>query len=142
MNGSYRATSVSSSVSAVAEQDGDSQMGWDFGFSTFFTGVDIATIARTAAANAVSLLGARKIPTMRCPALLDNRVATEILEVLGVGLPGGKCPEREIAPGREAGGEVLSPLLGYLTTAPLTRRISTAPFDGEGTASRKTPVVE
>ncbi|RQW77777.1 MAG: TldD/PmbA family protein [Geobacter sp.] len=142
VNGSYRATSVSSSVSAVAEQNGDSQMGWDFGFSTFFSGVDIETIARTAAANAASLLGARKIPTMRCPVLLDNRVATEILEILAPAFLAENVQKgKSLLAGRE-GARLFAPCLRIRDDGTLAGGIATAPFDGEGYPQQNTVLVE
>lgn len=142
VEGSYRGTSVSSSVSAIAEADGDSQMGWDFGFSTRFAGVDVARIARTAAGKATGLLGAQKIPTMRCPAVLDNYVATEILEVLapaflaesvqkGKSLLAGRLGERLFAAG-----------LRIRDDGTLAGGMATTPFDGEGVAHRNTVLVE
>ena len=47
--GSLRDTSITCSVTAIAEEGEDSQMGWDFGFSNSFTGVDVEKIAATAA---------------------------------------------------------------------------------------------
>jgi hypothetical protein len=39
----------------VAEEGEDSQMGWDFGFSNFFSGIEVESIAGSAAAKAVEL---------------------------------------------------------------------------------------
>jgi PmbA protein len=141
VTGSYAGTSVSSSVSAVAESDGDSQMGWDFGFSNFFAGVDIEAIARSAARKATGLLGAGKIVTMRCPAVLDNHVAAEMLEVLapsflaesvhkGKSLLAGRVGERLFAPG-----------LNIRDDGALAGGMATAPFDGEGAPQSNTPLV-
>lgn len=142
VEGSYRGTSVSSSVSAIAEADGDSQMGWDFGFSTRFAGVDVVSIAHSAAGKATGLLGAQKIPTMRCPAVLDNYVATEILEVLAPAF---------LAESVQKGKSLLAGRLGELLFASglrirddgtLVGGMATTPFDGEGVAHRNTVLVE
>lgn len=55
IEGGFRATSVSASVSAVAEEGDDSQMGWDFGFGNFFADIHVEEIAATAASRAVGL---------------------------------------------------------------------------------------
>ena len=142
VEGGYRGTSVSSSVSAVAEENGDSQMGWDFGFSNFFSGVDVAQIARTAAAKATGLLGARRIATMRCPALLDNHVATEILEVLAPSFLAESVQKgKSLLAGRK-GDIIFADGLRIIDDGLLPGGMSTSPFDGEGVPKQRTVVVE
>ncbi len=142
VGGSYRGSSVSSSVAALAEEGGDSQMGWDFGFGTAYAGVRVEEIARTAAAKAAGLLGARKIPTMRCPAILDNYVATDILEVLA---PAFLAENVQKGKSLLAGGEgkrLFAECLKMRDDGILPGGMATAPFDGEGAPRRNTVLVE
>ena len=142
VRGGYQGTSVSSSVSAVAEADGDSQMGWDFGFSSCYAGVDIEAIARTAAARAVGLLGARKGPTLRCPAVLENHVAGDILEVLAPSFLAESVGKgKSLLAGRE-GEQIVSPLLRIRDDGTLPGGMASTPFDGEGVPQRNTTLVE
>ncbi|HEY6871470.1 MAG TPA: TldD/PmbA family protein [Geobacteraceae bacterium] len=140
--GSYRGTSVSASVSAVAEEGGESQMGWDFGFSTAFGGVHVEEIARTAATKAAGLLGARKGPTIRCPALLDNYVATEILEVLAPAFLAENVQKGKSLLAGRAGERLFAPCLRIRDDGTLPGGMATAPFDGEGVPRRNTVLVE
>jgi PmbA protein len=142
VEGNYRGTSVSSSVLAVAEEGGDSQTGWDFGFSNFFTGVDVARIADTAAAKAAGLLGARKIPTMRCPVVLDNYVATEVLEVLASAFLAENVQKGKSLLAGRVGEELFSPVLRIRDDGTFPGGMGSAPFDGEGVAQRNTVLVE
>jgi PmbA protein len=142
VSGSYRDTSFTCSVSAIAEEGDDSQMGWDFGFSNLFSGVDVATIARTAADKAARLLGARKIPTMRCPAVLDNHVATEILEVLAPSFLSDSVRKGKSLLAKRAGEMIFSPRLRIRDDGTLHGGMATAPFDGEGSPQRNTLLVE
>src|SRR6185369_14316037 len=64
--GGYSGTTVSGSVSAIAESGGDSQMGWEFGYGNSFDAIDSKAIAERAAEKAVSQLGARRAPGMCC----------------------------------------------------------------------------
>jgi PmbA protein len=140
--GSYRETSVSASVAALAEEGGDSQMGWDFGFSSAYDGLHIAEIARTAAAKATGLLGARKVSTMCCPAILDNYVATEILEVLAPAFLAENVQKgKSLLAGRE-GEQIFAEALRIRDDGILPGGMATAPFDGEGVASQNTLLVE
>jgi PmbA protein len=102
----------------------------------------VAEIARTAAAKATGLLGARKGPTMKCPAVLDNYVATEILEVLSSAFLAENVQKgKSLLSGRV--GEVLfSPVLRIRDDGTLAGGMGTAPFDGEGVAQRNTVLVE
>ncbi|SNB46212.1 TldD/PmbA family protein [Geobacter sp. DSM 9736] len=141
VRGSYRGTSVSSSVSVVAEEGDDSQMGWDFGFSPRFSGVDVAAVAASAASKAVGGLGARRISTMRCPVVLDNHVATEFLEVLAPSfLAEHVLKQKSLLAGRT--GELLfAPCLSIRDDGTLSGGMATTPFDGEGVAHRNTTLV-
>jgi PmbA protein len=142
VKGSYRDTSVTCSVSAIAEEGNDSQMGWDFGFSNYFAGVDVAMIAAAAAARAAGLLGARRIPTMRCPAVLDNHVAGEILEVLSQSfLAENVLKSKSLLAGR-VGEDIFSARLRIRDDGALPGGMGTAPFDGEGTGQQNTLLVE
>ncbi len=140
--GRYRGTSVSCSVTAVAEEGDDSQMGWDFGFSRFFSGVHVEEIARSAAAKAVGLLGARKIATMRCPVVLDNHVSTEILDVLASSFLAENVQKGKSMLAGRLGEKLFSPLLRIRDDGTLAGGMATSPFDAEGVAHRNTLLVE
>lgn len=142
IDGSYRDTSVTSSVSAVAEQGSDSQIGWDFGFSNHFNGVDAEKIAKTAAGKAVSLLGARKGPTMRCPAVLENHVAGDILEVMSQAFLAENVQKGKSLLAGKVGETLFSPILRIRDDGTLAGGMGTAPFDGEGAPQQNTVLVE
>jgi len=138
----YRGTSVSASVSAIAEQDGQAQMGWDFDFSARFDGIDMGLVARRAAAKAVGLLGAKTIPTMRCPAVLDSYVATEILEVLAPAFLAENVQKGKSLLADKRGECIFSPLLRIRDDGTLPGGMGTTPFDAEGVPKRNTLLVE
>lgn len=142
VRGTYRGTSVSSSIAVIAEDGSDSQMGWDFGFSTSFSGVDAASIASSAAAKAVGLLGARPIPTMRCPVVLDNHVATEILEVLAPSFLAENVQKGKSLLAGRVGANIFSPKIRILDDGKLSGGMATTPFDGEGVPHGRHVLVE
>lgn len=142
VKGMFRGTSVSASVSAVAEENGDSQMGWDFGFGNFFSDIHVDRIAAAAASRAVGLLGARKIPTMRCPVVLDNHVAADILEVLAPSfLAENVLKGKSMLAGR-AGQRLFSGTMTIRDNGLLRGGMATAPFDAEGVPQQDTMLVE
>lgn len=142
VEGEYRGTSVSSSVSAIAEADGDSQMGWDFGFSTHFDEVSVAEIAGRAAKKAAGLLGAGKLATMRCPAVLDNYVATEILEVLAPSFLAENVQKGKSLLAGRLGEKLFASVLRIRDDGTLPGGMATTPFDGEGVPHHDTVLVE
>jgi PmbA protein len=142
VEGSYSGTSVSCSVSAVAEQEGESQMGWDFGFSNFFAGIDVATIAKNAAAKAAGMLGARTMTTMKCPVVLDNYVAAEVLEVLAPSFLAENVQKGKSILAGKKGEQLFAQELKILDDGLLPGGMATTPFDGEGVPKQRTVLVE
>lgn len=142
VKGMFRGTSVSASVSAVAEDNGDSQMGWDFGFGNFFSDLNVERIAVAAASRAVGLLGARKIPTMRCPVVLDNHVAADILEVLALSFLAENVVKGKSMLAGRAGQQLFSGKMTIRDNGLLAGGMATAPFDAEGVPQQDTLLVE
>ena len=64
---------------AVAEEGDEAQMGWDVGLAHSPAGVNPEVIGTGAAKNALRILGARKIETVKCPAVIENVVVCELL---------------------------------------------------------------
>jgi len=81
VDGTHSATYFSGSVTAVAE-DGEPQMGWEMAASHVRANMDFAAIGAVAAKNAVRMLGAKKPASIKCPAIIENVVVTELLEAL------------------------------------------------------------
>lgn len=137
----YRGSYVTCSVSAVAEDGGDAQSGWDFAFSPSFSGVDIEAVARGAGRKATSLLGARTIPGMRCQVVLDNRVACALVEVLAPSFLGENVRKgKSLFLGKE-GEQVFSELVTLRDDGLLHNGMGTAPCDGEGVPQQETALV-
>ncbi|HML77920.1 TldD/PmbA family protein [Geobacter sulfurreducens] len=142
VSGRYRGTSVSASVTAVAEENGQSQMGWDFDFSSRFGGISVERIVAGAVAKATGLLGAATVPTMRCPAVLDTYVATEILEVLAPAFLAENVQKGKSLLAGKRGEMIVAPLLTIRDDGTLPGGMGTAPFDAEGVPKRNTVLVE
>jgi len=142
VEGGFRGTSVSASVSAVAEQGDDSQMGWDFGFGTRFSDLRVEEIAGRSAVRAVGLLGARKIATMRCPVVLENHVAADILEVLAPSFLAENVIKGKSMLADRKGKKVFSEILMIRDNGILPGGLATAPFDAEGVPQQDTLLVE
>lgn len=142
LSGTFASTSVSSSVSAVAGADGESHMGWEFDFGSSFNLIDVDHIASGAVLRAVGLLGARKIETMRCPVLLNNYVASQIVDVLAPSLLGDNVRKgKSLLKGR-VGQQVFSKHISIRDDGTDPRGAAVSPFDGEGVAHRRVVIVD
>jgi len=142
VEGSYFGTSVSCSVSAVAEEEGQSQMGWDFGFSNYFSRLDMVAIAKNAAVKATGMLGARNIATMKCPVILDNYVATEVLEVLAASFLAENVQKGKSILAGKKGSRLFAGDLKIVDDGLLTSGMATTPFDGEGVPRQRTVLID
>lgn len=135
------ATFYSGSVTAVAEQDGESQMGWDMGMGHTRDKVEPAAIGRRAAQTAVRLLGARKIETIKCPAVFENLVSCEIIEALASSFLGDNVLKGKSMLIDKVGGKVASGALNVWDDGLLPGGWASSAFDGEGAPRSKTPLL-
>lgn len=79
--------SLSGVLFVKAESNGDIATSWDYQKTRKADEFDPKKIGSTAAKNAISLLGAKKIKTDKLPIILDNRSALDTLSsIVGVGL--------------------------------------------------------
>jgi PmbA protein len=69
-------------VTAVAEESGESEVGWDFDVSHFFNDLDVEKVGRSAGRKALENLGGKRIPSGVYPVILRNNVASEFLSLL------------------------------------------------------------
>ena len=79
---------------------------------------------------------------MRCPAVLDNHVAGEILEVLSQAFLAENVQKGKSLLAGRVGEELFSKLIRIRDDGTLKEGMGTAPFDGEGIPQQNTVLVE
>lgn len=136
-----RGTYFSGSVVAVAEEDGDSQMGWDARMSRFFKDIDPAVIGFDAGKRAVSILNADNAKTVKCPVVLENLVVMEFLGTLASSFKGDNVFKGKSMLKDKLGKGVFSDKLSIVDNGLLKRGWGSSPFDSEGSPSCITPLV-
>ncbi|MBI1911905.1 MAG: TldD/PmbA family protein [Deltaproteobacteria bacterium] len=141
VDATHAATYYSGSVTAVAEADGESQMGWEIGMGHGKGAIDPDKIGRGAAGNAVRLLGAQKIKTVKCPAIIENTVACELLEALAGSLLGDNVHKGKSMLIGKVGQRIASPSLNIWDDGVLKGGWATSAFDGEGVAKGRTQLL-
>jgi PmbA protein len=138
---SYDHTLTSVSVTAVAEESGESEVGFDFGVSHFFNDLDVEKVGRSAGRKALESLGGRRIPSGVYPVILCNNVASEFLSLLASSFLADQVQKGKSQLRGKRGEKFFSPLLTIVDDGLYPEGISTHPIDGEGVPSQRTSLV-
>lgn len=142
LRASYASTSAWAYASAFAGKGSDLMTGIGVGLARDPAGLDAAAIGREAADRALALVGARQPASRRCPVVLDPFVAAAFVGIVGGMLSADAVQRgRSLFAGRE-GEEVAAPGVELIDDGLHPLGLATAPFDGEGSPSRRTPLLE
>jgi PmbA protein len=141
--GSYRSTSYSLSVAPVAQENGRMQRDYWYDASRSLARLaDPESIGRTAAARTLRRLGARPVPTQQVPIVFDPQTAASLISHIAGAVCGGALYRRSSFLLDKLGEEIASPLVTIVDDGRMVRGLASRPFDAEGTATRRTVVVE
>ncbi|MHB8147716.1 MAG: TldD/PmbA family protein [Vulcanimicrobiaceae bacterium] len=102
----------------------------------------VESVARTAARRAVEMFGARKPPTMRVPVIFERDVAAAVLDDLFAAISAANVASGNSWAAGRTGERIGSDLVTIVDDGRLLGRLGSSPFDGEGVATRRTPVFE
>ena len=129
---SYPYTKFTAQVMTVAEENGESQMGWDFNGSRVLQDVSFEDVGRIAAKRAVQMLGAKRINTVKAPIILDNSVSAEFLGIFASSFSAESVQKGRSLLKDKIGQRVISPKVNLIDSGIIPRRLGTRPFDDEG----------
>jgi PmbA protein len=139
---SYSATQAWAYASAFAGEGEDLMTGLGVGLGRDPDALDPKAIGDEAAQRALALMGARRPESRRCPVVLDAFVAASFLGFIGSMLSAEAVQRgRSLFAGRE-GDEVADPALALADDGARAEGPGSAPFDGEGSPTRRTPLIE
>jgi PmbA protein len=142
LRGSYRANQCYAFAYVLAEQDGQVETGMSYAVGRALEDLDAAACGVEAAQRACRLLGARKCPSMKAAVVLDPFVSADFFGVLSSALTADAVQKgRSLFAGRE-GQQVAGELLSLADDGVRPDGLDSAPFDGEGTPCRRTPLIE
>ena len=138
----YSATQAWAYASAFAGEGADLMTGLGVGLGRDPGGLDPDAIGGEAADRALALVGARQPESRRCPVVLDAFVAASFLGFIGSMLSAEAVQRgRSLFADRE-GEEIAAPVLALADDATDPGGPSSSPFDGEGSPTRRTPLIE
>jgi PmbA protein len=99
-------------------------------------------VARTAVSRAVGLFGAKKPATMRVPVIFERDVASSILDDVFSALSAANVAAGNSWLIGRIGSKVGSRFVTIVDDGRLPGKLGSSPFDGEGVATRRTPVFD
>lgn len=138
----YEASAAWAYVSAFAGEGADLMTGLGVGLARDPGGLDPVAIGDEGAERALALRGARQPKSRHCPVVLDAFVAASFLGFIG-GMLSAEAVQRgrSLFAGRE-GEEIAWSGLRLADDATDPGGLESAPFDGEGSPSRRTVLIE
>jgi PmbA protein len=138
----YDATQAWAYASAFAGEGADLMTGMGLGIGRDPGELDPEAIGAEAAERALALVGARQPESRRCPVVLDAFVAASFIGFIGSMLSADAVQRgRSLFADRE-GDEIADPALALADDSTDPGGPASAPFDGEGSPSRRTPLIE
>lgn len=102
----------------------------------------VETIARVAAHRATALFGARKPPTGPCAVIFERDVAASVLDDVFNAVSAANVSVGNSWLIGRAGDRIGSELVTIVDDGRMSGKLGSAPFDGEGVATQRTPVFE
>ena len=141
--GAYAGSSQGVSASVIAGNGTGMERDYDFSSAIYAADLrDPAEIGRSAGERAVKRLGAKKMPTCRCPVVFDPRVARGFISHL-LGPISGPAIARGTSFLKDRLGQQIFPEAITITEDPHRRRgLRSKPFDGEGIANRRRALID
>lgn len=141
--GAYRSTRVHRSSSPVA-LDGEAKRTGAYGTAArrLSDMEDVAAVARKAVERTVGSFGARKPQTMRVPVIFERDVAASVLSDLFAALSAANVAVGNSWLAERIGQKIGNDLVTIVDDGTMPGLLGSAPFDGEGVPTRRTPVFE
>jgi PmbA protein len=138
---SYEATQAWAYASAFAGKGSDLMTGLGVGLGRDPAALDPVAIGEEAAERAASLVGARQPESRRCPVVLDAFVAASFVSFIGGMLSADAVQRgRSLFAGKE-GERLADPALRLADDGTDPEGPGSGPFDGEGSPTRRTPLL-
>ena len=142
IEGQYRRTDAWCYSVAIAEDGNDTQVAFEFDLARGLASLDAEAVARRAADRALSILGAQKIPSARMPVVFDPYTSGQFLGVIASALTGEAVQKGRSLFAGKVGEQVAAAGLTLVDDGRVAGAPGSAPWDDEGTPTRRTPVIE
>jgi PmbA protein len=142
VRGSYRENHCYAFAYALAGQDEQIETGLSFTVGRALADLDPQACGAEAAERACRLLGATKCRSMKATVVLDPFVAASFFGVVVSALSAEAVQKGRSLFADLVGTQVAGPLLSLVDDGLHPDGLASSPFDGEGTPSQRTPLIE
>ena len=141
--GGFSGTSQGISASVISGQGTGMERDYDYASAVYAADLrDPVEIGKSAGERAVRRLGAKKMPTCRCPVVFDPRVARGFISAL-LGSISGPAIARGTSFLKDKLGERIFPEAITIIDDPHRHRgLRSKPFDGEGLANHRRAIID
>jgi PmbA protein len=141
--GQYHTTTYSLSAVPVASQNGAMQRDYWYSSNRKFQRLEpAATIGKKAAERTLRRLGARRVKTQEAPVIFDPDMAASLLRHLATAVSGSSLYRKTSFLLDKIGQLIAAPGVWIEDNARIPSALGSKPFDGEGIATRRIPLVE
>jgi PmbA protein len=141
--GSYRSSSCSLSVVAVAQENGSMERDYWYTLARGSAGLEKAElVGRKAAERTLRRLGARKIATQKVPVIFEPRVARGLLSSIFEAIDGESVYRKSSFLAEKLGEKVASENVTVVDDGTIPGLFGSTPFDDEGVPSRRTVAID
>lgn len=129
-------------VSCLATEDGLTQTGFGFSVGRELDDLVLGDASADAVRRSTRLLGATKPASTRTTVVLDPYVTAQVIGIIGSTLSGEAVLKGRSPFADRLGDEVASPLVALVDDATNPLAYTASATDGEGLASRRTPLID
>ncbi len=139
---SQKSTTCSAMAEAVAGENGQQEMAWDYDVRRFLADLDPVKIGAEAGRRAVACLGAQPVPDGQYDVILENQVTMDFLGLLASSLLGDNVVKGRSLLASKIDHKVVSELVTLVDDGLLPKGVGSGPFDDEGTPTATKTLVE
>lgn len=130
-------------VPVATDEAGGLQTSYWVDYKRFLDQLDSPeAIGREAARRAVRMLGAKKVKSQKVPVIFDPMMAASFVGNVAGAASGDAIYKKSSILVGKMGKKIAAPDVTVLDDGLLEKGLGTSPFDGEGVATRRTPIVE
>lgn len=139
----YSGTYVYLYASPVASENGQLQTSSWIDYKRFLGDLETPeSVGRESARRAVRMLGARRVKSQQVPVIFDPLMSASFVGNLAAAADGNAIYKNSSIFVGKLGKRLAPDTVTVVDDGLLKRGLSTAPFDGEGVATRRTPILE
>ena len=142
IEGTYRRTDAWCYSIAIATEDDDTEVGFEFDLARGLAGLSAEDVARRGAERACRVLGASKIPSAKMPIVFDPYTSAQFLGVVGRALTGESVQKGRSLFAGKLGSSVAASGLTLIDDGRAVGSPAASPWDAEGVLSQRTEVIK